>query len=92
MSKSDRIKHLLKQGKSVSEIVKTTKTTRQYVYTVRNRMNKFGIDKIVEGKSPKAIGIAGLSNKPQAIRTHDEPFADTSKETFWRKLWKLIWK
>jgi hypothetical protein len=92
MSKSDRIKHLLTQGKSVSDIVKATKTTRQYVYTVRNRMNKFGIDKIVEGTSPKAIGIAGLSNKPKAIRTHDEPVVDAPKETFWRKVWRIIWK
>lgn len=92
MSKADKIKRLLTDGKTVSEIVKTTKTTRQYVYTVRNRMNKFGIDKIAEGKSPKAIGIAGLSNKPQAIRTHDEPFADAPKETFWRKVWRIIWK
>lgn len=92
MSKADKIKRLLTDGKTVSEIVKSTKTTRQYVYTVRNRMNKFGIDKIAEGKNHKAIGIAGLSNKPSAIRTHDEPVVAAPKETFWRKVWRIIWK
>lgn len=90
MSKADKIKRLLTDGKTVAEVVKATKTTRQYVYTVRNRMNKFGIDKIAEGKNHKAIGIAGLSNKPTAIRTHDEPVVP--KESFWSKLWRIIWK
>jgi hypothetical protein len=53
-------------------------------------MNKFGIDKIVKGKNPKAIGIAGLANKPTAIRTHDDPVVP--KESFWSKLWRIIWK
>lgn len=92
MSKADKIKHLLTHGKSVSEIVKATKTTPQYVYTVRARMGKFGIEKITNETNHKPIGIAGLSNKPSAIRTHDAPVVNAPKESFWRKMWKILWK
>jgi hypothetical protein len=53
-------------------------------------MKKKLMPKIVKGKNPKAIGIAGLANKPTAIRTHDDPVVP--KESFWSKLWRIIWK
>tara|TARA_R110000772_G_scaffold123912_3_gene230316 strand:+ start:3249 stop:3518 length:270 start_codon:yes stop_codon:yes gene_type:complete len=84
-TKTERVALLIAQGKSVKEIVRTAKVSAQLVYGVKSKMRKAGCVEY-------ASGIAGLSNRATPIRTHDEPVVDAPKETFWRKVWRIIWK
>ena len=92
---TQRVIALIKQGKSVKEIVQIAKVSPQLVYGVKYKLRKEAERLAVPGIDPKAplapsTGIAGLANRPRMIREHDEPVV--SKESFWSKLWRIIWK
>lgn len=96
-NKTQRVIALVEKGISVKEIVRIAKVSPQLVYAVKSKMRKDARNleaTIITPKEPvtPAIGIAGLSNRPRMIRAYDEPVVDTSKETFWRKVWRIIWK
>lgn len=96
-TKTERVVALVDQGKSVKEIVRVAKVSPQLVYAVKSKMRKDARSLDAPAITPKAplapsTGIAGLSNRPRMIREHDEPVVDAPKETFWRKVWRILWK
>lgn len=57
MSKAQKIKQLLEAGKSPAEIAKALKTSKQYVYVIKGKMNK---------QHRKAI-VEAIQNPPPSI-------------------------
>lgn len=94
-NKTQRVIALLAKGKSVKEIVQIAKVSPQLVYGVKYRLRREAERLTAPAITPKeplapSTGIAGLVNRPRMIREHDEPVVP--KESFWGKLWRIIWK
>ena len=78
-TKTQRVIALVKQGKSVKEIVQIAKVSPQLVYGVKYRLRREAERLAVPGIDPKAplapsTGIAGLANRPRTIREHEESY------------------
>jgi len=89
-TKTQRVITLVKQGKSVKEIVQIAKVSPQLVYGVKYKLRKEAANTINPIEPTR--GIAGLVNRPTPIREVDDAVSPTLPESFWSKLWRIIWK
>ena len=95
-TKYQRIKELTDQGKSVAEIVRITKSSPQYVYTVRSNLKregktKVGIEKVGTKVNPAPGGITHVQEHVKGlVELTLEAAPEPPKPTLWQRFVKWI--
>ena len=95
-TKYQRIKELTDQGKSVAEIVRITKSSPQYVYTVRSNLKregktKVGIEKVGTKVNPAPGGITHVQEHVKGlVELTLEAAPEPTKPTLWQRFVKWI--
>lgn len=93
-TKSQRIRELTKQGKSVAEIIKLTKCHPQYVYSVRSNLKKEQAEKLgIEKVGKKADPLpGGITYTAPAIDRHIKGLVELTQEkpSLWQRFVKWI--
>lgn len=96
-TKHQRIRELTAQGKSVAEIVRITKSSPQYVYTVRSNLKrddkqkKVGIEKVGTKVDPAPGGITHVQEHVKGlVELTLEETPEPQKLSLWQRFVKWI--